>query len=362
MTVPATRFLGSPAKIRSALNRIAKGASQLDLAVAFVGSDWNSIIGTVAEPVRLVCWLSSTNTNPYAVRQMMQRKNVEVRRIDRMHAKVYFAHGEIPAAIIGSANLSIAALAEDDGIGQYEAAMLTHNANVCVKIHAWFETLWGAADKISDDDLAQAIKSWKAAHKGAGSKKPNGQRTPIPATLTALADAVRDLDIEDWPEFEEEWSYLAKMVPGALTKKGVKTVVGFVQKWSGYDYTFAPAMAAPLSDVRAAFSVAFDEGRGVQDRLKDLDTGGDLKIAGLGLASWTLVLQWRSPLEYPPFNKRTRKFLENFDLAPELRDKVLTPRVYADWVDFAQELALALNLPAAGYVDRMVWEHTKPDA
>lgn len=83
------KYLSNPESIRKCLVRGLNATASLDAAVAFIGTDWADILGTFSKPVRLVCWLSSTNTNPYAVEQMMQRENICVTHLPAMHAKVY---------------------------------------------------------------------------------------------------------------------------------------------------------------------------------------------------------------------------------------------------------------------------------
>ena len=82
-------FLLSPAAIRKRLVEALENTKSLDAAVAFIGRDWADIIGTFSGPIRVICWLSSPNTNPYAVEQMMKRGNICVCHIPAMHAKVY---------------------------------------------------------------------------------------------------------------------------------------------------------------------------------------------------------------------------------------------------------------------------------
>ena len=82
------KYLSDPASIRQSLVRGLVETNSLDAAVAFIGTDWANILGTFSGPVRVVCWLSSTNTNPYAVEQMMQRDNIHVCHLPAMHAKV----------------------------------------------------------------------------------------------------------------------------------------------------------------------------------------------------------------------------------------------------------------------------------
>ena len=117
----AMTFLKDPPAIRKAVSGLL-GGKRLDMAVAFVGADWEEILAGYKGRLRVICWLSSTNTNPYAVDSLRKRPLTVVKQRDTMHCKVY-----LPAAIgavVGSANLSKAALEESDISGQDEAAIL----------------------------------------------------------------------------------------------------------------------------------------------------------------------------------------------------------------------------------------------
>src|SRR3979411_2344633 len=117
MTEPSTTFLPNPGAIREAIYALQK-QTKLDIAVAFVGADWGELLGEYRGRIRLVCWLFSTNTNPYAVEDLIENR-VEVRQRHSMHCKIYIAPGF--GVVVGSANLSKAALAEGDTSGQDEA-------------------------------------------------------------------------------------------------------------------------------------------------------------------------------------------------------------------------------------------------
>src|SRR2546425_943453 len=154
---PRLMFLPNPAQIRRALGLLAVRASRMDLAVAFVGQDWRDAIADFWGPLRVICWLSSTNTDPQAVEQMMRRPQIHVRQRDWMHAKVYLAPGV--GAIIGSANLSRRALAEVEESGQDEAAVMVQDRPNLKAIEAWFRVLWQSdgTRRISSSDLARAL-------------------------------------------------------------------------------------------------------------------------------------------------------------------------------------------------------------
>jgi phosphatidylserine/phosphatidylglycerophosphate/cardiolipin synthase-like enzyme len=133
-------FLPTPFEIRGAIGALATEAPRLDLAVAFVGQDWLDAIAGFRGPLRIICWLSSTNTDPQAVEQLMRRPRTEVRQRDSMHAKVYSAPGV--GAVIGSANLSRRALAAVEGSGRDEAAVQIFDSVIRGGVEAWFRRLW----------------------------------------------------------------------------------------------------------------------------------------------------------------------------------------------------------------------------
>ncbi len=64
----APRFLATPAEIRAAVGMLARQAPRMDLVVAFVGQDWRDAIAGFQGRLRVICWFTSTNTNPTAVR------------------------------------------------------------------------------------------------------------------------------------------------------------------------------------------------------------------------------------------------------------------------------------------------------
>lgn len=165
-------FLRSPHAIRQALTDGLVTARSLNAAVAFVGRDWRDLLGNFNGSIRFVCWLSSTNTNPYAVEQMVSR-GINVRHLDAMHAKVYLCSGvRHRLAIVGSANLSAAALADHDNSGQYEAAMATRDIARCRDVQAWFDDLWSRASPVHEGDVDNAKRAWHTARE----REPRGHR------------------------------------------------------------------------------------------------------------------------------------------------------------------------------------------
>ena len=361
---PLMTFLSSPANIRQCLADALDIAGRLDAAVAFVGRDWADILGTFSSSIRLVCWLSSTNTNPYAIEQMM-RRGIEVRQLSSMHAKVYIFGGASPSCIVGSANLSGAALSEEHASGQYEAAVEIRDRETVGKIARWFGDVWQEAESISADDLSAAKAAWKKFHPRRRNSKTTGTASKtaasyIPANwvvsdqLAELADQVRD---EDLSEFREKYQVVLRRVATQGRSEDINELIKLVAEWTGHIGKFYPALEEPEERIRQAFTTLFDRGRPIEDRLKDLAPGGSCKLNGFGLASLTVILSWRFPTEYLPFNRRTQRFLTDFGLNMVL-PKALSPKQYGEWIALAQELSAWLRLPSAGHIDRLVWKYT----
>jgi len=260
-----TSFLSSPAEIRAALVRTISIAKAIDVAVAFVGEDWWNILGTTSAPVRLVCWLSSTNTNPFAVEQMLMH-GFSVRQLDRMHAKVYLARGKMPSAIIGSANISGAALASDDAVGQFEAAALVSTSAATADVTAWFDKIWQQARKISPMDLDGAKRAWRAAHAGRG-RQWQASNSNIPeflpgdwapsSDLQSLAEQVVTMDLMNGREFGDEWEFVGGLDPATMTRDDVEQIFQFLVKWAGHPGVFRPFTQEPIAiaALRRSFSL-----------------------------------------------------------------------------------------------------------
>ncbi|HUD85294.1 MAG TPA: phospholipase D family protein, partial [Xanthobacteraceae bacterium] len=172
----STQFLSKPARIRKVVGHLAENSKQMDLAVAFVGRDWRDALANFRGNLRVICWLSSTNTNPDAVRQLMKRAHTEVRQRDGMHAKVYIAN---LGAVVGSANLSARALSELEQSGQDEAAVFLDDKNSKDTISKWFRELWDAPDTrcISNYDLDRAAEAFWKARKAKQSSGSGGRQT-----------------------------------------------------------------------------------------------------------------------------------------------------------------------------------------
>ena len=361
------KYLSNPESIRKCLVRGLDATASLDAAVAFIGTDWADILGTFSKPVRLVCWLSSTNTNPYAVEQMMQRENICLTHLPAMHAKVYLLRGDRSGCIVGSANLTGAALSVDSASGQYEVAIYTRSKDVIHNARHWFDNLWRDASLITETDLSAAKAAWKKARQGrahsrSGKRKISGSRPTGPhlppdweptRKLLKLAKQVKDSDLSEFTEYRDLLSQIAKRG----RRNDVEKLISHVARWTGHAGVYKPALMQGSRRIRQAFRILFDHSHSIERRLTELDSGGGSKISGFGLPTLTTILYWRMPEQYPAFNRRTKMFLKDFEFAG-LLPTTLNPTQYGRWLSFAQELSGRLQLPSAGHIDRLVWEHT----
>ena len=337
-----------------------QGGKRLDLAVAFIGPDWSELLAHHSGKLRVICWLSSTNTNPYAVEDLMNRPRTEVRQRTSMHAKVYYAPGM--EAIVGSANLSKAALSEAEISGQDEAAVLIRGAALLKTIAAWFDGMWQDDEKttrITPKDLHNAKLAWRKARTasaGAGHfRSRNGAVVipPLPKTLDAemlkYAKRVRGLDIGS--ALGECSDFVRSLDPSNITRAERIELVDHLVSWTGHPASYKKFLSQPIAKVRKGAAILWDDGKDPQDRLGQLLDKGQL--AGLRIPSLSLLLYWRKPERFVPYNFKTVKFLQDFKLQREGMS-ASSPRCYITWLRWATRLAQHLKLPTPGHVDRMV--------
>jgi len=353
-------FLPNPAEIRKAVKELQHG-KRLDLAVGFIGADWWELLADYRGKLRLICWLSSANTNPYAVADLMQRPRTEVRQRHFLHSKVYLAPGG--SAIVGSANLSKAALCESDISGQVEAAVRISGPTIVSSIETWFNSLWNDHERtvaIADSHLAAAKRAWDNVpaawprnHGALSSSKARTSILPLPKhvspELLRYARKVRQLDLET--EIGESCSFVQSLDTAKITKALCADIVDHIVAWTGHRSSYDTFLSQPIHAVRSGFGVLFDDSLDLQDRLQKIVDEGYL--TGLRIPSLSLLLYWRNPQRFVPCNFRTARFLEDFDLR-RAGMSASSPQCYAKWLRWATRFAQQLDLPTPGHVDRMI--------
>jgi hypothetical protein len=358
-------FLGGPMEIRRALLSL-KGSGELLLAVAFVGADWEWLLRDVPR-AKMICWLQTTNTNPNAVWQIHTeyRRTVKLRQRNDMHAKVFIAPGK--GMIVGSANLSSAALAGSGSSYQTEAALFTSDKYLVRSAVEWFDGLWKSGDtkKIEDADIARALKAWMAARERRAT--PSGARKSEPPTeleisernlnrLKRLAKHVRGYNIRE--DFAPLTALVSPRAVKGMTPARWGKIAEKLEEWHHHGVLTRRLKRAPIARVRKGLAILFDESRDIRARLEVLEEAQYL--APMKIPTLTMLLYWRDPEVFVPLNGRTKAFLTDLGLAqPGLGS--YTPGGYVAWLDHATALQRRLRLPHRGHIDRMVWVQTSEE-
>ncbi|WP_126491430.1 phospholipase D family protein [Shewanella baltica] len=105
---------------------------------------------------KIICNLTDGGTNPSTIDNIRKMKNVELKHLERLHAKVVIGS---KYTIVGSANFSENGLGYGSATnaGQYEAALQIATEPV----HSdWFDELWNKASIVSDNDISKAFEAW----------------------------------------------------------------------------------------------------------------------------------------------------------------------------------------------------------
>ncbi|PPT93301.1 hypothetical protein XaraCFBP7407_18665 [Xanthomonas arboricola pv. arracaciae] len=133
--------------------------TDLDLAVAFWGNNASTILqlSKPSRSVRVILELSQGATNITEVRTLMTLKGVQVKTLDRLHAKAYIATDEM---VIGSANASSGGLgvAGFEHLHWKELGFRTSDQVSLAEAKAWFEVLWTEARMIEPSELDRLEK------------------------------------------------------------------------------------------------------------------------------------------------------------------------------------------------------------
>jgi len=139
-----------------------------------------------------------------------------------------------------------------------------------------------------------------------------------------------------------------------MTKENTRDVVRCLAQWTGHPGAYNKLLATPISTIRKGLSVLFEGSVPLDDRLHDIQ---EFKLLpGVRIPSIGLLLYWRTPSLYVPYNARTERFLKDFKLQ---RSGMGAASIgcYRRWLDWADDFAQSLALPSVGHVDRLVEEY-----
>jgi HKD family nuclease len=359
MASHTSQFLKNPAEIRARVKEL-QGGRRLDLAVAFIGADWWELLANHTGRLRVICWLSSTNTNPDAVEDLMERPQTEVRQRDSMHCKVYLSPGI--GAIVGSANLSKSALNDEQIAGQDEAAVFLSEAEILCRIEEWFDAMWKDSETrpIQESDLNVAKDARKRAKQERQGtqfhfKRRKADHVPqVPSqfhpTVLSYAKTVRRMENLE-ADIGEPCTFVKSIEPESLTKEQQHRLVDQIVTWTRHPGSYKNFLAQPIANVRKGLALLFDDGKDPYERLDQIWSAGYLE--GLLMPTISLLLYWRNPERFPPYNFRTATFLKDFNLNQQGLS-ASSPLCYERWRRWATRLAQQLKLPTPGHIDRMV--------
>ena len=138
---------------------------RLDMAVAFWGEGAIEELGLGSgRRARVLLDLTAGGTNPHVVEVLLKSLGVQVRQLDRLHAKAYIGQTEM---IIGSANASANGLGSEGSEATHwsELCLLTDCALALAQAEQWFEKKWKKSRTIKPVDLECAKAAWKNRRK-----------------------------------------------------------------------------------------------------------------------------------------------------------------------------------------------------
>jgi hypothetical protein len=340
------------------MHGLAAKAKSLDLAVAFIGPEWQSLLTHYTGPIRAICWLTNPATNPDAVKSLMNRKSTFVKQRHALHTKVYLAPGL--GAVIGSANLSRPALSDLVNAPQCEAATLVLEPKLVAEVSKWFASLWNDHSytaEITDPDLERARKERKVSDAVATSVNPV-PLPPLPEVLPPwmirIAKEVQKTSLEE--AFKKHRDQLQSLIPKqALSAKDVAKLADTLAEWTGHRAVYRNFENNSRKKTLEGLRMLVDgEGRDIYDRLREIEERKLLN--GLRIPTISLLLYWSRPDAYPPFNAKTKAFLEDSKMAsPGMSSS--SPACCEKWLRFAEQLGARLHLPSVGHVDRVVTKY-----
>jgi HKD family nuclease len=139
---------------------LIKTSNKIRISVAFWGAGSESLFdGAVGKQLQIVCNLSMGGSNPSVIEKLMAMKNVEVRQLDQLHAKLVLSD---KGMVVGSANMSANGLGfegkESDSF--YELGIYSADSSLLEEANNWFDKKWNESRSIDDNDIEVAKEEW----------------------------------------------------------------------------------------------------------------------------------------------------------------------------------------------------------
>ena len=139
---------------------LIKISNTIRIAVAFWGAGSELLFdGVVGKQLRIICNLSMGGSNPVVIEKLMAMKNVEIRQLDQLHAKLVLSE---QGMVVGSANMSANGLSfegkESDSF--FELGIYSTDSSLLTEAVHWFDKKWKKARTIDEKDIESAKRAW----------------------------------------------------------------------------------------------------------------------------------------------------------------------------------------------------------
>jgi hypothetical protein len=137
-----------------------------DVAVAFWGIHAANAVGLnlAASGSRVLLNADSGACNPNELAHLRTFKNVEVRNVGRLHAKLIVGTKKL---LVGSANMSSNGLGYEgsEASGWSEACLISTEQRTVADAKKWFDALWSKGEPLSDEVIERARRARLTLHR-----------------------------------------------------------------------------------------------------------------------------------------------------------------------------------------------------
>ncbi|MCP3471803.1 phospholipase D-like domain-containing protein [Bradyrhizobium sp. CCGUVB1N3] len=165
MTQAASTRLLDEKSVIAPVRKMAKGCSDLRLAVAFWGKGASKMLRlSSAKRGRVICNLESGACNPAEIRKLRASKKFRIKTHAQLHAKLYWSPTGV---VVGSSNASANGLVvgADVAKGWREVNVLFDQQDQVRRAGERFDALWKQAKPITKILLDEADLKWRARAK-----------------------------------------------------------------------------------------------------------------------------------------------------------------------------------------------------
>jgi hypothetical protein len=180
----------------------------------------------------------------------------------------------VVGAVIGSANLSQAALTDRAGVPQGEAAVLVLEPKLIAEISKWFESLWNdkpQTAEIKDSDLERPRKERKK-FPARWPHTVNAVPPPpdvLPEWMIRMAKAVAKIPLEE--KFKNYRDQLQSLVSKqSLSAKDVAKLADTLAGWTKHRAVYRNFEKHSRKKTLDGLRMLFDESRDIYDRLTEI--------------------------------------------------------------------------------------------